>query len=113
MKEVNCSVEGWMERKQGAAVPALQVDDERVRVTKWSFTPGARTGWHRHEYAYVVVPLTTGTLRLHGADGVKDAQLTLGQSYSRPAGIEHDVENANGFDFAFVEIELKDHPLAK
>ena len=62
---------------------------------------------------YVVVPLTTGTLRLHGANGVTEAQLTLGQSYSNPAGIEHDVENANGFDFAFVEIELKDHPLSR
>jgi beta-alanine degradation protein BauB len=100
-----------MEKKHAAAVPTLQVDDERVRVTKWSFTSGARTGWHRHEYAYVVVSLTTGVLRMHGADGVTEAKLTLGQSYSRPAGIEHDVENANGFDFAFIEVELKDHPL--
>jgi quercetin dioxygenase-like cupin family protein len=96
-----------MESKHPAAVPALQVDDARVRVTKWSFAPGARTGWHRHEYAYVVVPLTTGTLRLHGRDGVTESPLTAGQSYSRPAGIEHDVENANDFDFAFVEIEMK------
>jgi len=102
-----------MEKKHAAAVPSLQVDDERVRVTKWSFAPGAKTGWHRHEYAYVVVPLTTGTLRLHGANGVTEAQLTLGRSYSNPAGIEHDVENANGFDFAFVEIELKDHPFSR
>ena len=102
-----------MEKKHAAAVPSLQVDDERVRVTKWSFAPGAKTGWHRHEFAYVVEPLTTGTLRLHGANGVNEAQLTLGQSYSNPAGIEHDVENPNSFDFAFVEIELKDHPLSR
>jgi quercetin dioxygenase-like cupin family protein len=102
-----------MQSKHAAAVPSLQVDDERVRVTQWTFTPGAKTGWHRHEYAYVVVPLTTGTLRLHGAEGITEAKLTLGQSYSRPAGIEHDVENANTFDFAFVEVELKDRPLAK
>lgn len=33
----------------------VQIDDGRVRVTKWSFVPGAETGWHRHEYDYVVV----------------------------------------------------------
>jgi len=96
-----------MTTKIPAAVPTVQIDNERIRVTKWSFTPGARTGWHRHEYAYVVVPLATGMLRLHGRDGVTESPLTLGQSYTRPIGVEHDVENANAFDFAFVEIELK------
>lgn len=96
-----------MQSEKPTAVPTLQVDDERVRVTKWSFAPGATTGWHRHEFAYVVVPLTTGLLRLHHAGGVTEVRLTAGEAYSRPAGIEHDVENANPFDFAFVEIELK------
>ena len=29
------------------AVPRVDVDDERVRVTEWCFEPGARTGHHR------------------------------------------------------------------
>ena len=33
------------------------IDNERTRVTEWRFAPGASTGWHRHEYDYVVVPL--------------------------------------------------------
>ena len=24
------------------------VDDDRVRVTRFDFAPGAETGWHRH-----------------------------------------------------------------
>jgi hypothetical protein len=44
------------------AVPTVKVDNARVRVTEWRFAPGARTGHHRHEYPYVVVPLTTGSL---------------------------------------------------
>ena len=44
-----------------AAVPTLQIDNDRVRVIEWRFPPGASTGWHRHEYDYVVVPMTTGT----------------------------------------------------
>ena len=85
----------------------MQIDDERVRVTQWRFAPGATTGWHRHEYAYVVVPLTTGRLAISGPGGDAAAELVAGVSYARPAGVEHDVRNANGFEFAFVEIELK------
>ena len=89
------------------AQPTLQVDDERVRVTQWRFAPGASTGWHRHEFDYVVVPLTNGTLRLDEPAGMRDVTLAAGGSYARPAGVEHDVINVNPFEFTFVEIELK------
>jgi beta-alanine degradation protein BauB len=90
------------------AVATVRIDNERVRVTEWRFTPGAHTGHHRHEFAYVVVPLTTGRLaaRAAGVDTVNE--LVTGQPYFRPAGVEHDVSNPNGFEFAFIEIELKD-----
>jgi mannose-6-phosphate isomerase-like protein (cupin superfamily) len=35
------------------------------------------------------------------------AELVAGQPYYRPAGVEHDVRNANPFEFTFIEIELK------
>ena len=89
------------------AVPTVKVDNARVRVTEWHFRPGARTGHHRHEYAYVVVPMTTGRLAITGADGTSSAELVTGRSYTRPAGVEHDVRNANAVEFVFVEIELK------
>jgi len=89
------------------AVPTVQVDDATVRVTEWRFAPGATTGWHRHEYPYVVVPMTTGRLAITGADGQSTAELVAGRSYARGAGVEHDVENANPFEFVFVEIEIK------
>jgi beta-alanine degradation protein BauB len=89
------------------AVSTVQIDDDRVRVTEWRFAPGATTGWHRHELAYVVVPTTTGRLAITGSDGTSSAELVAGQSYTRPAGVEHDVMNANPFEFVFVEIELK------
>ena len=90
-----------------SAVPTVQIENERVRVTEWRFAPGAATGRHRHEHDYVVVPLTTGRLRLVGAGGERIAELQAGRSYARPAGVEHDVVNANDFPFAFIEIELK------
>ena len=90
-----------------SARPRVQIDNERTRVTEWRFEPGAATGWHRHEYDYVVVPMTTGVLRLEAPDGVHDAELTAGSAYFRNAGVEHDVINANPHEFVFVEIEFK------
>lgn len=89
------------------AVPHRQLETERVIVTEWRFAPGAETGWHRHEYDYVVVPVTNGTLLLETSAGEVRAELKLGQSYNREVGVEHNVINDNPFDLAFVEIELK------
>lgn len=93
--------------KPPAAQPTVQIDNDRVRVTEWRFAPGAATGWHRHEYDYVVVPLATGRLLLKEREGERNADLTAGVSYFRRAGVEHDVVNANDGAFAFIEIELK------
>ena len=89
------------------AVPTVQIDNERLRVTEWRFAPGAATGWHRHEHDYTVVPLTTGNLTIESAAGTTEAALVTGQSYFRKVGVEHDVINANPFEFAFIEVELK------
>jgi quercetin dioxygenase-like cupin family protein len=89
------------------AVATARIDNERVRVTEWRFAPGATTGFHRHEYDYVVVPMTTGRLASTGPAGDSVAELVIGLPYFRPAGVEHDVRNVNVFEFVFVEIELK------
>jgi len=92
------------------AVPTVQIENDRVRVTEWRFERGAATGWHRHEFDYVIVPLLTGTLRLEEGGTVRDAELTAGHPYFREAGVEHDVINASEGGFAFVEVELKERP---
>lgn len=89
------------------AEPNVQIDNARVRVTAWSFAPGAATGYHRHEHDYVVVPMTTGRLLLREPAGDRHAELVAGQSYAREKGVEHDVINDNDFPFVFIEIEMK------
>ena len=89
------------------ATSTVLIDNERVRVTRWSFAPGAATGWHVHEHDYVIVPLTDGTLRLVEPDGTRDSELRVGAPYFREAGVEHDVVNANDHDFTFIEIEVR------
>jgi quercetin dioxygenase-like cupin family protein len=94
---------------RAAAIPTVQIDTARLRVTEWRFPPGAATGWHRHDHDYVVVPMTTGRLLLEEpGGGFRHAALTAGISYSRETGVEHDVINDNDTEFVFVEIELKE-----
>ena len=93
--------------KRPQAVGTKQLENERVIVTEWRFAPGAETGWHRHGHDYVVVPLITGKLKIDDGKQEHIADLTAGGSYARPVGVEHNVINANDFEYAFVEIEIK------
>ncbi len=69
---------------------------------------GAETGEHVHGMDYVVVPLGDGRLKLVSPAGEESfADLKHGVSYARKAGVHHNVINANAFEYAFVEIELK------
>jgi beta-alanine degradation protein BauB len=88
------------------ATSILQVKNDRVIVTEWRFAPGADTGYHVHAHDYVVVPLTTGVLRLEEPDGAREVSLQAGASYARSAGVAHNVVNPNAHEFRFVEIEL-------
>jgi quercetin dioxygenase-like cupin family protein len=98
-------------RCRAPANGTVQLDDAHVRVTRWDFEPGAETGWHRHGLAYVVVPVTDGTLMLELPGGTTmTAELRTGVSYTRPAGTEHNVVNAGSTSLSFVEVELKHLP---
>lgn len=96
-----------MSASRAKATSKLLQENERVIVTEWRFAPGAETGWHRHAHDYVVVCLTAGKLLAETATGNVETELQFGQSYARPAGVEHNIVNASGKEFAFVEIELK------
>lgn len=89
------------------AVPTVQQDDATVRITRWDFAPGAATGFHTHGWPYFVVMLTDAVMKVETAGEVSEVRLTAGQSYQRPAGIEHDVMNGSDQPMAFVEIEIK------
>lgn len=89
------------------ATATLLTEDERARVTRWDFEPGAVTGWHRHTMDYVVVILTDATMAYEIDGVVTEVEVKAGQSYIRPLGVEHDVMNAGKTHLAFVEIEMK------
>jgi beta-alanine degradation protein BauB len=84
------------------------VDDERVRITTWTFgADGDAIGWHVHEYDYIVVPVTGGTFAVTAPDGTHELTQHAGSPYLGSAGTEHDVAYVGGASATFVEIELK------
>ncbi len=92
----------------GAATPTQLIDNERVRVTEWRFRPGEATGWHRHAFDYVVVPVTTGQLHLKEPNGERTIDIVTGTPYFREEGVEHDVINPSDTDdVIFIEVEMK------
>ncbi len=75
-----------------AAKSEVQVDTPEVRVTEWRLAPGSATG-----QMTIVAP-----------NGERSkAQLGLGKSYFRKAGVEHDVLNETADEIVFLEVELK------
>src|SRR5450631_1982396 len=65
------------------ATSTVQLENERVRITEWQFKPDAETGWHRHDFDYVIVPQTTGALLLESSTGSSVSELVSGKPYFR------------------------------
>ena len=95
-----------MQRKKASA--NIQIDNERIRVTEYSFNNNEETGFHVHQCDYIVVPQTNGQLLLVDEKGVETtATLLRGQSYYRQAGVSHNVINNGDEKLVFIEIEIK------
>jgi len=93
----------------GVARHVVNADNDEVRVTTWIFgAAGAATGQHRHEFDYVVVPITGGRFEVVDIDGsVREMNQVAGSPYLGAAGTAHDVVSAAAQEAVFVEIELK------
>ncbi len=97
------------ETSRPTATHEIQLDDNLVRVTRWSFEPGAETGWHTHGMNYVVVPLTTCHYLIEEPGGQsREVTVQAGQSYSRESGTVHNIINNGSEPMSFVEVEMKE-----
>jgi hypothetical protein len=87
----------------------VNADTDDVRVTTWTFAAaGAATGQHRHEFDYVVVPVTGGRFEVVDVNGaVHRMDQVAGAPYLGTAGTAHDVVSVAAHESVFVEIELK------
>ncbi|MES0882007.1 cupin domain-containing protein [Roseibium sp. SCP14] len=95
-----------MTRQQASA--SQLIDDDKVRVTRFDFAPGAETGWHRHEMDYVITALTDCQMLLEEPNGeTREVLIPAGTVYRRDQGVEHNVINGGDKPMSFVETELK------
>ena len=99
-----------MQRKKAKA--NIQIDNERIRVTEYSFNKNEETGFHVHQWDYVVVPQTNGIILLVDQHNVEtSAKLVKGQPYYKEAGVSHNVINNGEEKLVFIEIEIKDNAI--
>jgi beta-alanine degradation protein BauB len=95
-------------RARLTATTTTLVDDNRVRVTRFDFEPGAETGWHTHGYDYVVTPVTQCVMLLEEPNGTsRSVTMEAGVAYRRKEGVHHNVVNGGDKPMTFVEVELK------
>lgn len=94
--------------KRRSCEPTVLVDDDRVRVTRFDFVPGAETGWHRHGHDYVITAITDCPMLLEEpGGGTRRVLVPAGSAYRRSEGVEHNVVNDGATAMSFVEVELK------
>ena len=86
-----------------------EIDNNKVKVTKFLLKPNESTGFHVHTLDYVIVPITDGQLKLINKNNTQIfATLKAGEPYFRKKGVEHDVLNIGDKPITFIEIEIKD-----
>ena len=86
----------------------LLVENNKVRVTRFDFGPDQETGWHVHEYDYVITAITDCMMTLQNPDGTETtSEVSAGNAYSRNSGVHHNVVNKSQQQMSFIEIELK------
>ena len=92
----------------------LLIEDEKVRITRFDFGPDQETGWHIHEYDYVITAITDCFMRLQHPDGTEtESEVAAGNAYIRDAGVHHNVINISDKKMSFIEIEFKQNRLIK
>ena len=90
------------------AVRVVHVDTSEVRVSEWRLTPGASTRRRRHSCDVIIVPLTSGRMRVVRAGSDSVLEITPGAAVLCSAPFEQEAFNDGDALVAFVEIDLKD-----
>jgi quercetin dioxygenase-like cupin family protein len=95
--------------KLGPIGDYVMFENDRVRVWDFVVEPGKSKGWHRHDLAYVIIPMTDGEIELESAiDGqIERPKGKIGQPIWRDAGEIHDLRNVGEAIYRNILIELK------
>ena len=68
-------------------------ENDRVRVWGVKLDPGERQAWHKHDFPYVIVPMTEGKNIMYFEDGREKMETneTVGGVLWREAGAPHEL----------------------
>ena len=84
------------------------IDNDRTRITHWVIKPGQQTGWHLHDFDYVTLQESEGTLFLEHSDGTElTIEYVPGTAATITAPVEHNAINIGDVDIVVTEIEYK------
>lgn len=83
------------------------VDNDRIRMTRITWAPGAETGWHTHPHDYVIVPYVDCRVRVETAEKAFEAEMQRDAPYFREKGVTHNVISLEDVPFSLIEIEIK------
>ena len=90
------------------AEPVLVHEDDKTRITQYILHPGEQTGWHVHEWDYVVMHQSAGELTSHFADGASAVfGYKPGGASAYAAPVEHNAVNTGTVTVSGFEIEYK------
>jgi len=90
------------------AEPIVVHEDDKTRITQYRLEPGEQTGWHIHEYDYVVMHQSEGKLTSHFADGTSAVfSYKPGGASAYSAPFEHNAVNTGSVTVSGFEIVYK------
>jgi beta-alanine degradation protein BauB len=89
--------------------PQVVMDNQKVKISRWSLQPGERSPVHRHLLDHVYVVVQGSKIREFISDGkVSDDEQETGRAaFSEGKGKEHTFENVGSGPYEMISIELK------
>lgn len=89
--------------------PQLLVDNQKVKMVRWTLQPGERSPVHTHSLDHVYVVVHGSKIREYVSDGKinDDEQETGRAAYSVGRGKTHSFENVGTGPYEMISIELK------
>jgi beta-alanine degradation protein BauB len=83
-------------------------ENERVRIWSIKLDPDQRQPWHKHDFPYVIVPMTEGKNIMYFEDGrEKETNEKVGGVLWREAGPPHELLNVSDWQYRNILIEIK------
>ena len=89
--------------------PQLLVDNQKIKMVRWSLQPGERSPVHTHSLDHIYVVIHGSKIRdFINGDGIHDdGQETGRAAYSPARGKTHSFQNVGSAPYEMISIELK------